>query len=538
MLQSLISHMLQNLLQVLTCYLLLNFQHAILICLKWTMDSVASTQFSIFIRKKKVIGNKIDKTPLKRELSGIENLERCKNILSSHQWNLESAIHDHLQDSEDHGERVVVPSAPPEIIDYNTHTPFVHFFRRFLFLVVTDPIADVNSFVAEFEENYGTRHPVFYIGTYSQALNDAKKDLKFMLVYLHCGDHQDTDRFCRETLSNDEVIQYLGENFVVWACSVKTPEGYRVSQALRENTYPFVAVIVLREYRMTVVGRLEGFVGPQVFITRLRAYVSDNESFLVAARADREERSFNQALRQEQDEAYQVSLQADREKEARKKREQELREQEEREKQQKLQEEEERKQALINRKLDAVNFVPEEPSPDSADCARILVRLPSGQRLERRFIRTKHTIKVHKYYILPCRSPVNFSIYTSRSKRVLFSVTLDLILTSAFNQTTEKVCNSSSKVVRSNHIDEIRSQPSHRMFGHVRQQFGASQTEQKDSQDPQDVENRYGYPDRSQAHRIRLRVTVTGPVTPRTRPAADNFDDYYLKYHERVKCGL
>ena len=30
-----------------------------------------------------------------------------------------------------------------------------------------------------------------------QALNDAKKELRFLLVYLHSSEHQDTDEFCR-----------------------------------------------------------------------------------------------------------------------------------------------------------------------------------------------------------------------------------------------------------------------------------------------------------------------------------------------------
>ena len=34
-----------------------------------------------------------------------------------------------------------------------------------------------------------------------------------------------------------------------------------VSQALRENTYPFLALIVLRDNRMTVVARIEGPIG-------------------------------------------------------------------------------------------------------------------------------------------------------------------------------------------------------------------------------------------------------------------------------------
>jgi FAS-associated factor 2 len=62
---------------------------------------------------------------------------------------------------------------------------------------VTDPVADVLSFIHLYEQKYGSVHPVFYQGTYSQALNDAKQELRFLLVYLHCEEHQDTANFCR-----------------------------------------------------------------------------------------------------------------------------------------------------------------------------------------------------------------------------------------------------------------------------------------------------------------------------------------------------
>ena len=42
--------------------------------------------------------------------------------------------------------------------------------------------------------------------------------------------------------------------------------------------------------------------------------MSDNETSLIAARADREERDFTQTLRREQDAAYLESLKADQEK--------------------------------------------------------------------------------------------------------------------------------------------------------------------------------------------------------------------------------
>lgn len=60
-----------------------------------------------------------------------------------------------------------------------------------------------------------------------------------------------------------------------------------MSQALRENTYPFLAVIVLREHRMTVVGRLEGLMQPDTLIQRLQQIMADNEAALISARLER-----------------------------------------------------------------------------------------------------------------------------------------------------------------------------------------------------------------------------------------------------------
>jgi len=62
---------------------------------------------------------------------------------------------------------------------------------------VTDPLGDVMSFINSYEDNYSSRHPVFYQGTYTQALNDAKQELKFLLVYLHSDDNVDSQNFCR-----------------------------------------------------------------------------------------------------------------------------------------------------------------------------------------------------------------------------------------------------------------------------------------------------------------------------------------------------
>nr|CAG4652067.1 EOG090X0B12 [Triops cancriformis] len=375
-----------------------------------------------------------------QEMTGIHDAELSRSILAQHDWNLEAAIHDHLGLEDDDVDRRV-HSAPPldeiqgqgilarqsstPVLNGNNQSFVVNLFRGFLYTLfnprraVTDPLGDITSFISQYDAKYGPTHPTFYQGTYSQALSDAKKELKFLLVYLHSPDHQDTERFCRSTLTSPSVISYINENMLFWGCSVTLPEGYRVSQALRENTYPFLALVVLRLNKMTIVGRLEGYVGPELLVQRLQALVSDNEAFLVAARADRNERSFNQSLRQEQDEAYQLSLMADREKEAKKRQEREEKEKAERQKQQELLEEEQKRQSMIQCKADAVALVPNEPAAADPDSVKLLFRLPSGQRLERRFLKT-HTLRdIYHYVLSHPESPFNFEIASGFPRRNL-----------------------------------------------------------------------------------------------------------------------
>jgi FAS-associated factor 2 len=64
---------------------------------------------------------------------------------------------------------------------------------------------------------------------------------------------------------------------------------------MRESTYPFVAVVVLRQNRMMIVGRFEGFITADDLVRNLLLVVRDNEAYVVAARAERQERHINQA---------------------------------------------------------------------------------------------------------------------------------------------------------------------------------------------------------------------------------------------------
>lgn len=118
-----------------------------------------------------------------------------------------------------------------------------------------DPVQEVLEFIKHYEETYSREHPVFYQGTFSQVLNDAKRELRFLLVYLHSIDAVDTELFCKETLSNLEVVRYINQHFLFWGCSIKSEEGQKTTNAVKANHYPFLAVLVLKENRMTIVGK-------------------------------------------------------------------------------------------------------------------------------------------------------------------------------------------------------------------------------------------------------------------------------------------
>ncbi len=88
----------------------------------------------------------------------------------------------------------------------------------------------------------------------------------------------------------------------------------RVSHVLRENTYPFLGLVVLKQSRLVVCERVEGAVPLDGLIGRLRAAMIDNEGELVVERTERMRRLEDQQLRSDQDKAFQESLEADREK--------------------------------------------------------------------------------------------------------------------------------------------------------------------------------------------------------------------------------
>lgn len=128
---------------------------------------------------------------------------------------------------------------------------------------------------------------MFYQGTYAQVLNDAKHELKFLAVYLHSESSSETANFCRNTLADSEVIEFVNSNMLFWASDVSTPEGYRVSHSINTRSHPAVVIVGIREHKMVIMGRMEGFCTAPEFLRRLQAVINDNKIWLTQARQER-----------------------------------------------------------------------------------------------------------------------------------------------------------------------------------------------------------------------------------------------------------
>ncbi|XP_070500425.1 FAS-associated factor 2 [Chironomus tepperi] len=408
-----------------------------------------------------------------QELTGIDDINVARDILSRHHWNLEIAFQEREKLNEG------VPSlfstqetrAPAVLNDrflqhifisnnrnnnspssggifglfsyvinslinwcYSTLSSFIQtllsaFTERER--IITNPLDDVLKFIQDYNTKYPV-HPVFYQGTYAQALNDAKRELKFLLIYLHSESSSptvmsgqqritETINFCRNTLSNEDVISYINRHMLFWGCDISSPEGYRVSHSFNARTghYPLSVIIALRDNKMTIMGRLEGDCTAEEFLVRMRRVVTDNERWLNAARHERLERSFTQTLRAQQDVAYQESLKADREKERKRQEEREEKQRIEKEIQEALATEERCRDLKERVKLELVHLVPSEPADNDPDAINIVFKLPNGMRISRRFLKNNSLNDIHNFIFCHPDAPDNFVLSQNFPKRIL-----------------------------------------------------------------------------------------------------------------------
>ena len=247
-------------------------------------------------------------------------------------------------------------------------------------------------FIREFEEEYGSHSLRLFENGYAQALDLAKRDLKFLLVVLLSPEHDDNASFVRETLLSPEVMDYINNpknNIILWAGSVQDSEAYQVSNALHCTKFPFAAVIVqTAQYpstAMSVVTRIAGLMPQTAFLAKLQTAVTQHSGSLERARASRTEQEASRSLREEQNSAYERSLAQDRERTRLRKEVEAAKARADLQAKQRLHAEAKKAEDLLQWKRWRVQSIPDEPSTNTPDAIRISVRMPSGNRVVRRF---------------------------------------------------------------------------------------------------------------------------------------------------------
>ncbi|KAA8651659.1 clathrin-mediated endocytosis regulator UBX3 [Aspergillus tanneri] len=247
-------------------------------------------------------------------------------------------------------------------------------------------------FIREFEEEYGTNSLGFLENGYNMVLEKAHQDLKFLLVVLLAPEHDDTNGWVRDTLLSREVVEFVNDpqnDVLIWGGNVQDSEAYQVANSLRCTKFPFAAAIVhtpnVSSTAMSVVTRISGTTSPPEFVEKLRSAISQYKEPLERIGASRAEQQASRSLREQQDSAYERSLAIDRER-ARQRREAEAaRQREEQEAAERQAAEEKRIHDQDQWKRWRVQTIPDEPGPEVKDAVRISIRLPSGERVIRKF---------------------------------------------------------------------------------------------------------------------------------------------------------
>ena len=246
----------------------------------------------------------------------------------------------------------------------------------------------------EFEEEYSVESGTlpFQESGYAQAFDVAKRDLKYLLVVLLSPEHDDTAPFVRDTLLSPEVVSFIKDpknEIILWAGNVHDSEAYQVANALNVTKFPFLGLIVhtpsVSSTAMSVVCRVAGPTPPSELLTKLQNSIQQRNAELTQARQQRQEQQASRNIREEQNSAYERSLAQDRER-ARQRREAEAaKEQEEREERERVEAKVQKAQNILKWKRWRMQSLPGEPGSEDKMAVRISVRMPSGERLVRKF---------------------------------------------------------------------------------------------------------------------------------------------------------
>lgn len=255
-------------------------------------------------------------------------------------------------------------------------------------------------FTAEFSSRYGENHPMFFIGSLEAASQEAfygkARDRKLLAIYLHNDDSVLSNVFCSQMMCADSIVSYLSQNFITWAWDVSKEAnkarlltictrhfGSVVTQTIRTyktDQFPLLLIVMGKRTSNEVLNVIQGNTTVDELMMRLMGAMEIFTAQQQEDIKDEDEREAREMVKREQDEAYRLSLEADR-----KKREAQEREEAEQVRLERMRREQEEEKEAIRLSLEQA--LPAEPDEDSGEqISKLRIRTPSGEFLERRFL--------------------------------------------------------------------------------------------------------------------------------------------------------
>ncbi|KAJ8408445.1 hypothetical protein AAFF_G00258590 [Aldrovandia affinis] len=257
-------------------------------------------------------------------------------------------------------------------------------------------------FTAEFSTRYGDCHPVFFIGSLEAASQEAffgkARDRKLLAIYLHNDESVLSNVFCSQMMCAESIVSYLSQNFITWAWDVTKEAnkarlltmctrhfGSVVAQTIRTyktDQFPLLLIVMGKRASNEVLNVIQGNTTVDELMMRLMGAMEIFTAQQQEDIKDEDEREARETVKREQDEAYRLSLEADR-----KKREAQEREEAEQVRLEQIRKEQEEEREAIRLSLEQA--LPPEPEEESGEpVSKLRIRTPSGEFLERRFLGT------------------------------------------------------------------------------------------------------------------------------------------------------
>lgn len=275
---------------------------------------------------------------------------------------------------------------------------------------IQDETEALVHFTTEFSRRYGECHPMFFQGSLDDALKEAcmkpARERRLLAIFLHHDNSVLANVFCTQLLCSETVVSYLSNNFITWAWDVTNDAnrarllamvtkhfGSMAASTIKNfsvEQLPLMLIIMRSRATTEVFTIIHGSVGLEELMTSLIHAVDVFSSQQHNDIREEDEREARETVKREQDQAYEVSLQADRIKEEAKRLQVEEHERQtraiqvEKEKEQRMQQEQAAVKEAQRQSL-AERLPPEPPSAYAGAMCHARFRMPDGAIISRRF---------------------------------------------------------------------------------------------------------------------------------------------------------